>query len=356
MDKKKIYVGYYDRIFVWFLLLILLLIFCVFFVSKSFNVNGVEVINYSEQGNIDYKVYLKDNDFYETKYLGKNMHYVASLIDKVDFDFNYQFLIDKISDINIGYNIYAKLQIMNPSKNSVYFEKTYNLLNKESVKIRDKKNSYLSEKISIDYDYYNKVANDFRSIYGVDAVSNLIVYMEFDKDVTSGNEKLLSGSNQMSVIIPLSQKSLNITIDDTSINSSSSVVEQKKIVLTNGWFLAIAILLFIECITALVKLIRLLSALFVKKSAYDKYIAAILREYDRLIVETDNTDIFEGKHIIKIRKLQELLDARDNLKLPIMYHELVKHQKCYFYIKQNDTIYLLTLKATDIEKEKHLKI
>lgn len=86
------------------------------------------------------------------------------------------------------------------------------------------------------------------------------------------------------------------------------------------------------------------------KSPYDKYINKILNEYDRLIVETTTAPDIENKNIIRIDSFNELLDVRDNLSLPIKYYIITKHQKCNFYINHNDELYLLTIKAVDIEK------
>ena len=47
-------------------------------------------------------------------------------------------------------------------------------------------------------------------------------------------------------------------------------------------------------------------------------------------------------------EFQELLDVRDNLKLPIMYYSVSKHLKCYFYITYQDRIYLNVVKAVDM--------
>ena len=51
-----------------------------------------------------------------------------------------------------------------------------------------------------------------------------------------------------------------------------------------------------------------------------------------------------------------MLDARDNLKKPILYYNIVKHEKCYFYLENENTVYLLILKAVDIETEKNNKM
>lgn len=76
----------------------------------------------------------------------------------------------------------------------------------------------------------------------------------------------------------------------------------------------------------------------------------MLNEYDRLIVETSTCPIISGDNVIVIDKFQELLDVRDNLKMPIMYYVVNKHQKCYFYILHENKIYLCVVKAVDLDK------
>ena len=103
-----------------------------------------------------------------------------------------------------------------------------------------------------------------------------------------------------------------------------------------------------------IHLINLLLLTKNKKTNYDKYINKILNEYDRLIVETTTAPNIQDKNIIKINKFEELLDVRDNLKLPIKYFVISKHQKCQFYIDHEEEIYILTIKEVDIEKTKWL--
>ena len=62
-----------------------------FLLIKSLNFETEKVIKYNEKSNLDYKVYLIKNDFYEQEYLEKDMLYVASLIDKILIDFDYKF-------------------------------------------------------------------------------------------------------------------------------------------------------------------------------------------------------------------------------------------------------------------------
>ena len=71
-------------------------IILVFLVVTSFVIsNSVKktiTLSYKENSNINYLVYLKPNDYYiDQPYLSKGMQYIASLIDYVDVNFNYNF-------------------------------------------------------------------------------------------------------------------------------------------------------------------------------------------------------------------------------------------------------------------------
>ena len=122
-----------------------------------------------------------------------------------------------------------------------------------------------------------------------------------------------------------------------------------KEMIFNYKVLILEIVLFIISAIYISKIIKLLALVFKKKSVYDKFLSKILKEYDRLIVETTTGIDYKNSSIIKIDKFNELLDVRDNLKLPIMYYNIVKHQKCYFYIKNDNDVYLLQIKASDME-------
>ena len=45
----------------------------------AYQLNKTYYIGYRESGSIDYNVFLKDNEFFEESYLGKDLSYVASI-------------------------------------------------------------------------------------------------------------------------------------------------------------------------------------------------------------------------------------------------------------------------------------
>jgi hypothetical protein len=52
-------------------------------------------VKYSETSNIDYKVLLRENEFFDNNYLESDKKYIASLIDYIDANFNYKLSLEE---------------------------------------------------------------------------------------------------------------------------------------------------------------------------------------------------------------------------------------------------------------------
>ena len=346
----KRYIDYKVRVAIMGVSLVILFgLYLVFFVNSLAEPEN-ESINYRETSNLDYKVYLKENDFYESDYLDENMVYVASLIDNIAVDFNYRFDINEILNMNLNYDVVGKLIISDTDGKKRYFEKEYQLLDKKTIDISDVDNYSLKETILIDYDYYNGLANQFKMNYGVEAKSTLQIFLKVNK---KSNDKIynINDDSVMSITIPLSTKSVEIEMNYNEIDENRSVVKESIELVHNKLYMALAIIFGLSLIVVAIKLIRFLSSTKVKKSVYDNYVEKLLREYDRLIVENFTGPDLKNSSVVTIKNFEELLDVRDGLRLPILYYVVAKHQKCYFYVKNGNEIYLMTIKAVDLEKE-----
>ena len=349
-SSYKLYFGFNTRVFIYSILSLLFLFISLLFIVKSFYVKNAKDVNYQENSNLDYKVYLKKNDFYENDYLGKDMVYVASLIDKIGIDFNYLFRLDKNSSIDFNYDVVGKLVITDTEEEKTFYEKEYILVKNTLESINDQSNYNLSKNVSIDYDYYNDLANKFRIRYGVDTKSNLIVYLKINEKDSKGNDFKFNNTSIMSITIPLSQKAINIKMDYRDINKKNKIISDSFVIVNNSFYIIVSILFVILSIYYCIRVLRLLGLNKSKKSKYDKYISKLLNEYDRLIVETKTLPDLKNSRVVRIDSFQELLDVRDNLKLPIKYCVINEHQKCNFYINHMDELYLLVVKAIDLEK------
>ena len=353
--KDRFYFNYWVRLLIFCFLFIFFFISAILVFKETLKLEEKKNVIYEEVSNLDYKVYLKKNDFYESSYLDKNMIYVASLIDYINVYFNYDFTITDKTNLNFSYDVVAKLLIQDETQENIYFEKEYSLMDGSDL-LKDSDHYTFDKSIRIDYDYYNSLANKFKSSYGVDTKSSLVIYLNINKSNVNESDYSFSDTKQVSLTIPLSEKAVNIKMDYENINDSKEfVLNDSKIGMKNGLFFLIGLVLLVIAILLLVRVINFMSLLRGKKSFYDRYVSRLLKEYDRLIVDSKTLIPFNEYKVIKIDRFEELLDVRDNLKLPIMYYEVVVHQKCYFYIRHEDTIYLLTIKAVDLEGSKNGK-
>ena len=279
------------------------------------------------------------------------MIYVANLIDKLVIDFDYLFKSEDNEKINFTYSIIAKLSINNQLGTKSYFEKSYTLLNEKTIKMDNTMSQNIKEQVNVDYPYYNSLANNFKKLYGIDSDSKLTIYLLINKKNTDESDFILNTSSVMNVVVPLSERSVDIKLDYKDINDTSKIIKKQTMsihyyipLVLSGIFILLSLIMMIKGM----RNIRLLSK---KKTVYDRQVSKILKEYDRLIAETETLMSFNNKEIINIKQFTELLDIHDNLQLPIMYYEVEKHKKCYFYISHENIIYLLEIDDDKLEDD-----
>ena len=346
-NNKKRYISSSTKIMIYTILFVSTLFLSLFLLITSFTVRKEQNVNYQENSNIDYKVFLKDNDFYDQDYLEKDKAYVASLIKKIDADFNYTFKIDTKTDIDFKYDIIGTLVIADGTGKSVFFEKDYKLFENGTANIVQGTFENINKTISIDYNYYNNLANKFKTNYGINTTSNLIVKLKV-KEVSKDDNLDLKNNSEMSLTIPLSEREVNINMDYKDVNKNNMVVSSGSVSVNSYLYIVLGIVLLLLSIFFLSKI---LSTSKSKKSKYDRDIKRILKEYDRLIVNTKTAPDKKGKKVIDIDSFDELLDVRDNLKLPIKYYVIEEHKKCNFYINHDEELYLYIVSSDETDSK-----
>ena len=347
--KRGLYLGYYSRLIFNVILFLSLVVTSYIFINKSIVIQEAKNVSYEEHGNADYKVFLKDNIYYEDKYLDKNMSYIANLIDYISVDYNYKFKADTLFDGEYSYKIRADLEILNAENKTLFFTKKYDLIKEKTFTIENQNEYNIVENIKIDYDHYNSLANGFKSSYGVDTESNLIIYLDIYRNIdqNSINNPNINGNGTIKLTIPLSEKAINIKMDSMEINNKNVITSLDDYYLEDIKYLIIGIISLIVSLYLFIKIVKRLSRLSISPTDYDKTLKKILNQYDRLIVTTSSMPNLEKNNIIKVKEFVELLDAKDNLHKPIFFIEVTPHQKAYFFIQDDDKIILFTLKNID---------
>lgn len=347
----------------WFIYMMIptlvMLVLTLFVLKGSMYSDKESVVNYNETGDIDYKVYLKDNSFYSDKYLGKDMQYVASLIDRININYKFDMKTDNNLNFNYKYNIKADLLITDPNDNNKILYKKSNVLVSDKKNKGTLSNFMINDSVNIKYDEYNSYVNAFKKTYALSVKSKLIVTMEV---TTEAKSKILKEDfnkvNKLSLAIPLSEQTVDIGIDTSSINNAGTLDKnyisqiKKPVVLVLG---------LIVGILSLALLYISLYTLFSGRSKIDVYkttISRILKEYDRAIVTSKSIDsIIEEEHnVIKVESIDELLDAHDTTGQPILYSELVPNDVSCFMILDDKLLYKLIIRRKQLEKEERKKI
>lgn len=324
------------------LLLIGINVFCM---SRMLIETEEQTINCTEDKTADYKVYLKDNDFYEQEFMPKDKIYIASIIKNISIDLEYTLTADKNLSNDFEYEIIGELNIES-LKGANFLKKEYTLQENKNVKMDNTKRIDIKENINIDYDYYNRLTNSFRSSYAVETNSYLNVYLRIKKN----KEKL----NDLTVKIPLSEKAIEINIDTKSTTETIRLTKEENSKI-DFKYLIIEIITGIIFVVILGRITRIIYRLLQSRNEFDVYINNILKTYDRLIAETTTPPVIRDRAIIKINKFEELLDVHDNLKLPIMYYVFVPHQKGTFYVTHNDEIFLFTIEKASLKGKINVK-
>lgn len=308
-------------------------------------------LNYSETSNIDYNVCLKENSFYEEECLGKNMKYVASLINKIRINIDYIFTTNDFVYSDYTHKVVGKIIISDPTNDkNVIFSKNYDLGEQTNETIDRYKIHNINKLIEIDYDKYNNLANQFKSTYGVSSNARLEVHLIINnvgKSLTEENLKYDKTADLL-ISIPLSENSLNIKLDYALINNNDEIVYNSKSGIGNYYLFTAGIVVGVICLIAIVNLIIYLNKIFGKKSEYEKTLDRLLRDYDRLIVESPTVVNDNRYNVIIVKSFEELLDVRDNLKMPIIFNEIKPRYESWFYIKEDNDLYLYVLSANKL--------
>lgn len=342
----------------WFCLLVLpALVFAIlafFCFNETLSFGSKDNISYNEKGNIDYKVYLKENDYYNKPYLDKGMQYIASLINTIGLDFNYEIHSTEDLDYNYKYKVTADLLVTDrndPSK--VVYERPETLIEEKEVDVKDN-NFVINEDVDIDYGKYNEYVNSFKSDYALNVESNLIITLDVITIGKADNvDKPLNTNNDLTIKIPLSEQTVDIAMETDELNKQGSLGGTNSLTVESPIILVSGIVFTIASLILLIIAIYLYVTSREEKDIYEKEIKRLLKTYDRLIVTSQRPSIKEKDFakVIRVTSMEELVDAHESTKQPIIYYEVVPGEKSFFVIMHEDTLYKLTITKGFLQKE-----
>ena len=347
--KKK---NYYLKEIILILLYVLFIGLSFLCFKKSIIIQKEQNVFYKESGSPNYKIYLKDNNYYKQNYLDKDMSYIANLIDYILIDYNYKFISDTELNGEYYYKIVADLQIKNPKNNSLFYVERYDLSEEKLFPLKNEKEYVINETVDINYENYNAIANNFEATYGVDTESNLTVSLELHRkiDGTLDSNSDINSDDKINLIIPLSEKTINLKTEPLPMKNKNIKISLNQYKIDDIKYLICALLFLGFSLTIFIYITKKAMSLRPKVNSYDKTLRKILRQYDRLIVNVNTMPNFSKSNTIEVDSFYELLDAKDSIHNAIFYYEVTPHQKCYFYINNDNNFIVYTLKNSYLKK------
>lgn len=305
--------------------------------------NKTPYYSYKAYRNIDYKVYLKENDFFEEEYLEKGKQYTTDLIDYIDIDFNYLFSGSKLMDLNYKYNINAQIigeYESNDDAKSEIWNKKYTLLEPQTINKENTMYFDLKQNLKLDYSKYNDIANNFRNKFKLAIDAKLVIKLNVIYDgVIKNSNQHVKGVDDIEISIPLSRTTMIITTnykDKEFKNLYSDELKPKNMeqVYIYSILLIITIIVFISNKNKLI---------LNKKSYYLKTYNKILKNYSDIIVEVSSPVNFENLEIFKIKNFDDMVDTEEELKSPILLYEKDKDKESWFIIVHDKYAYIYIL-------------
>lgn len=318
------------------------------------SLNKTKYVTYTENSNVDYKVYLKDNSFYEKEYLEKGHQYISDLVDYVTATFNYKIQLDK-SDISYkySYRIEAVVDVKDKTSNKSLYNYKDTLVSKVE-KTSNKRNTEILENVNINYNKYNDKINNFISTYEItNTTSTLSINMIVDilnncneYETRAGNESVTS------IVIPLTNKTMGMDITNSVLDNEGSSILCSQPPKGNVLFLLCSVIALLIAVMIAIRMFIYMEETKTAKTIYEKELKKILTNYRSYIQKVNGTFDISGFKSLKMDSFEDMLEIRDTINEPILMIENAKKTGVYFIIpSSNKILYNYSIKVAEIQRE-----
>ena len=340
------YLSYGSRVALIFVGVILLGILSFYCFNKSFSKGNKESLKYTEKISVDTNVEFLDNAQADNVNMDT---YLAQYVDTVIDTIKYELITEDEVDVSYSYTMDFTVENTNTETKKVD-SNTYQLLEKAITdSVKNTKSLHFNADAQLDYDYHNGKAIEKEKLSGSKYAGNMIVKMYLTIKVNySKFAKAVTKDEVIEIRVPLlTDKVTSTLVSEPKV--SSEFIEEAKPELINEPMLYSGVALIIIDTIFLLSGISFFFRATPKKSKYAKLRDGLLSEYGSIIVNVRKMPNVKGKNIMDCYSFGELLDAQKILDKPIIFYEIVKDQKCTFFIVGEQDIYEYTLKECDIE-------
>lgn len=334
---------------------VIMLLIALILIGTYSVVSQNEYNQYTEQAKVDYKVNLKENEFYQESSLDEKSAVIASLIQNIEIQFNYNFNLSQEQDYTYNYNIVAKTNVKESKKDNVIYETTEELLSKPA-QASNSKNLNILEKLTIDYNEYNDKISKFINVYGLNDTTSTLELSMYVNIINKYDGTQVNKDNKvMTISIPLTTKTVDVRISSNVIKDTGNMLI-KKSEFENAQYLFVAGV--ISAVAGLVLVAKFVKYILDTRSAetmYAQELKQILFSYKSYIQKSNNEISKKGYKVIQINTFNEILGLRDTMQTPILMYTSEEELSTEFIIISDKILYVYVLSAKEIRNELRAK-
>ncbi len=301
-------------------LLMLVLIATVFSLLTYRKLNQTYYIEYTEKGDVDYKVQYEPTESYD-EWLGEGQSYISELVKDLELAFNYRMEMETDVSYSYSYRVDAILEIIDKNNSLPIYDPVTNIVPTTGGIHNSGEKLELGRTVTVDFESYNNTALALIRQYQLrDVKSMLSVIMYID--VTGSSDKFEeSASNSYSIAV-------NVPLTETtfSINTQEGVSADKKVLavksdINEQMFLNAAIFLAVLFLILIVILIAFIYLTRNDDINYNIKVKRIVSAYESYIQKINNQFDFSGYQVLSVGSFGDMLGIRDTIQSPILMSE-----------------------------------
>ncbi|MBR3368664.1 hypothetical protein IKG45_02630 [Candidatus Saccharibacteria bacterium] len=330
-----------------------LFVFGVSVVLISFQKTSREIVfNSTGDNSVNYRVFLKENDFFEEPFLEAGKTYITSLIDHIDIDFKYLENFTDVADAKLSYYLKATISADKTDKigeTGTYWSKDYQLTDPVVLDFDDVDSVGFDTTVSIDYPYYNSVLESFRAQYPIASDGTIQIALVVDNSIYSNNfDNPLEFESKSSISLPLLEKAVEASVDVETGNQAKEFKKaQEDLSPVYTIVRVVGFLLIILSIVLMVKVI-LKRKEFIKHHQYISALDKILSTNDSIITNIDNMPSLAKFQKFEVKTFEELLDAYNEIRMPINFYQNKAGTESTFFITNDGIVWIYHLKKRNL--------
>lgn len=340
-------------LYIAYVILIILFTVLAYSFSSKITLNKIVAsLDYQDKGSINYKVYYNDNPFYTEPYIVADKTYISQYVDNIDIDFSY--LVNYTDNISGTYDYYVKARLVayTPGDESDdLWNKEYKLSDVETIDFNNRNNYNINKNIKIDFPIFKEEYERYRASSMISSSAKLIVELVINNH---GEYKLLDDFDfqaNLKVEIPVSDSTFQITKTSSALGETKTIDKKEQSDKKNIIVIVKVILWGMVIITS-ASLVTMYRRDTKKLSLYEKKLKKILTTYDSIIVNVEKLPSLSNLSVVDVTSFEELVDAQNEVRLPINFKEDKKKKTAKFVLVRNNLAWVYTLKEGDLSEEK----